>query len=665
MSGFTHIYGDDPNRVSDLENPNTPKRGRQSSIDEFFNNLGGERRASAGERFVNEMIARDGATGEQKMDIDDDRLDENGFLKGGINPSNEFITSGPMPKFKLKKGIPWKRMFTYKRPNYNKPPRTTTPTQPAECSGSELHFVPKCCNSNTCAPKQSFTKTPATSNNNMVRGRLSWRGRKVLRSGYRAKNAARTTNAYRAAWLAKEANNENRPTLSLFGASMKDATEQQKYMRKVAGYKGKGDYRSVMKYLSRAGGALAGAASGGMSGGWGGAFAGAKTGWGQGADFSKWAGWGDYGPMSTNQIMDSGGGSQQNIGINQTSLSGDIYVEQSEFVANVVASAAGAGVSGFEIQAYDLNVGLNRTFPFLSQIAQNYQLYDLNGLIFQYKPTSGEGTGVSGNAIGKVIVATQYDPDADPFVNSVQMANYDWANSCKPSCGLLHGVETKESQTPTNMKYIRTGNTLTKSRLFTDYGRLFIATEGIPFTAAGQSVVGELWVTYSVRLSRANLYGALFGSSIQWSIYTWTGTAATLHPSVVVPQLPCPFTLDLAEVSNTECTVTFPVEVSVGAYMIICTISGVYAGVFLGSGGTEVNCVIGQFAIAAAPAPTQYISASGVGAATNQNCTLLQTVVVNAPGSTTASFNLVLSAALPADRVINLRAIQVPYNVAI
>nr|QXP08313.1 MAG: putative capsid protein [Arizlama virus] len=364
----------------------------------------------------------------------------------------------------------------------------------------------------------------------------------------------------------KRSNLEGRIGSNLFGTNddWSTLTPDQKTARRALRWRGKGDYKSFLKYAARGLGSLAGGAMGLMTGGVGGALAGAKGGWDTGAGFSKWAGWGDYGPVSTNQIMGGGAGPMQTATVNQ-SMSGDIIINNSEFIGNVSATATGAGTSGFQVTKYELNAGLQGTFPFLSQLAQNYQMYQFAGLIFQYKPTSGEGNSVNANAIGKVIMATQYDPDALDFIDSIQMENYEWSNASKPSCGMLHGVETLPSQKATNQLYIRTGASQ-KNKLFTDLGSFYIATEGIPFNAAGTVNCGELWVTYTIKLTRANLYGSLLGYNIPIFWQQRISNVVTDNPqntlAMTIDCVPDTITKEL------HYDVTWPTNISLGYFAV-------------------------------------------------------------------------------------------------
>jgi len=115
------------------------------------------------------------------------------------------------------------------------------------------------------------------------------------------------------------------------------------------------------------------------------------------------------------------------------------------------------------------------------------------------------------------------------------MENYDYANSCKPSQGLIHCVETAPSQRATRMLYTRTSAS-SKDKIFTDLGNFTIATTGIP-NSSSVITVGELWVSYKVKLSRAKLFGvSISGTSIAYDCFSWTGTAAHLVQGAILNQ---------------------------------------------------------------------------------------------------------------------------------
>lgn len=301
---------------------------------------------------------------------------------------------------------------------------------------------------------------------------------------------------------------------NLFGATYATANDGAKALRRAAGYYGKGGYSFLNGFLS--GNSVS---MGNQS----------YTGYGKyikpfsgnsfklfGHDLlkvpNKILGLGDYSSGNvTNQIM---GGATGPISVNSSGdLSGDIVLNHTEFVGNLTATGTSTGISAFQNSSFPLNPGLSQTFPWLAQLAQNFILYQFEGLIFQYRPTSGEFGSANGNTLGKITMATQYDSDAAPFSSGIEAANYDYAMTCKPSASMEHGVETARSQQPLGMSYIRTGQS-NKDKVFTDIGYLQVMTEGIPIPNNATGTIGEIWVTYKVRLSRATLFGSLLGKNV-------------------------------------------------------------------------------------------------------------------------------------------------------
>lgn len=437
----------------------------------------------------------------------------------------------------------------------------------------------------------------------------------------------------------------------MFGPHFSEANKGQRAMRKLFKFRGPGDYRDWLKWGSRGLGAAVGGALGFMNNpGIMGAAEGLKSGFDKGADFSRYMGWGDYGPISANEIMDVGAGSQQQISVNRDDLTGDIYFSHTEFIQNIYASGTGGSTSTFNIVNFPINPGLAVTFPFLSQLAQNFTMYEPLGLIFQYKPTSGEYGNNNSNSIGKVIFATNYDPDAPDFLNSIQMENYDYANSTKPSCGMVHGVECAPPQRNGRSLYVRTG-TSPKDKIFTDLGQFFVATEGIPFGGAGPqtALLGELWVTYRFKLTRANLYGSLLGQNIGFDAFKLSGTNTT-PLSLQVIKSTNNIGVTLTSSSATTIAVTFPENISLGAYIIYCDYLIPAGGV-----DTFINLTAGANCTTFIPMEILPIAINNAavhngpatGVAANVRISTMCGIQVLAPGNLQATITLQLNAALP------------------
>jgi hypothetical protein len=171
-------------------------------------------------------------------------------------------------------------------------------------------------------------------------------------------------------------------------------------------------------------------------------------------------------------------------------------IQHREFLADITGSTA------FNISAaYPINPGMNQTFPWLAAIAANYEEYELLGLVFEFRSTSGSAISSSSAALGTVIMATDYDVLDAAFVNKAEMESYQYAVSTVPFKNIMHPVECAPRKNVLERLYTRTGAIAPGDLRFHDVGNFFIATSGMQ--SAYQ--VGELWVSYDVQLYKPRI----------------------------------------------------------------------------------------------------------------------------------------------------------------
>lgn len=201
-----------------------------------------------------------------------------------------------------------------------------------------------------------------------------------------------------------------------------------------------------------------------------------------------------------------------------------VTISNVEYVKDIYAPGS---VIPFSVSTLALNPGLSQSFPWLSQVAANYQEYELMQCIYTYKTTVADFASASGQ-VGQVVIATQYNPSIPAFADKETMMMYDGSASCKTSMSMLHGVECDPQKlaATTGRKYIRTGNLpATEDLKEYDQGVLNIAVLNPPVTYLGQ-VLGELWVSYTVRLKKPRL-SALNGNNIPMDIFAYYNQSGT------------------------------------------------------------------------------------------------------------------------------------------
>lgn len=238
-------------------------------------------------------------------------------------------------------------------------------------------------------------------------------------------------------------------------------------------------------------GGVAGSFLGGPAGG----ALGSALGRGAGALYNYVAGHGDYKVMS-NSLTGLGTGTLPSF---VNSESGNRIVHK-EYIADVISSGS---ASTFSISKYPIQPAF--TFPWLSEIAQQYQQYRINGMIFEFKTTSSDALNSTNTALGEIILATQYNVNNPDPVNAQQMYQLEYTSSCKPSMSILHPIECARGQSQTVILDTRNGaaaSTTTGDLRLYDLGNFYIATNGLQGTSVN---VGQLWVTYDISFLKPQL----------------------------------------------------------------------------------------------------------------------------------------------------------------
>ena len=184
---------------------------------------------------------------------------------------------------------------------------------------------------------------------------------------------------------------------------------------------------------------------------------------------------------------------------------GALCISHREYVGDIFAPAT-ASVSDFTVQSFPLNPGLEQSFPWLSQIAQNYEEYELKQCVFEFVSTVQDINSSNGQ-VGTIITATQYNSSRPDFQDKPAMAAYAHSVSGKSTDNQTHGVECDPSKlSGSEGKYIRANPVMFGEDLKTyDHGRFQLATHNIP-AAMASGTLGELYVQYTVVLRKPKFF---------------------------------------------------------------------------------------------------------------------------------------------------------------
>jgi len=358
----------------------------------------------------------------------------------------------------------------------------------------------------------------------------------------------------------------------------------------------------------------AGSAVGGFFGGPLGATIGGTAGHLLGSIF----GMGAYKLRKNNLMMSSNGPAAFNA-----NADGSCLVSHREYLQDV------SGSTNFGVDVtLDLNPGLPTVFPWLSGIAANFQEYEFMGLVFEFKSTSGVAVSSTNTALGTVIMSTNYDPTAPAFATKQQMEAYQFTTAGSPSTSFYHPVECDPAQNIVKNLFIRTGNIPAGNdqRLY-DLGAFNLATSGMQAV----NTIGELWVTYQVRLLKPKLPEVTSGSYTH-VVESVAGTSSATNPLGSAGGLVKSGTLGITVLGTPSLPkLLIPNQGTYIAFLTYYTTTGAFASaptLTLGSNMSTVNLFSDD---------TAHALACNTTGAANTSIASYYSFTVNTPGTTIAN----------------------------
>lgn len=173
---------------------------------------------------------------------------------------------------------------------------------------------------------------------------------------------------------------------------------------------------------------------------------------------------------------------------------GHIRVKHREFLGDLVT-----GTNIIQRYDYALNPSSDRTFPWLSTIAQNFEQWIPHGIVFELVSTCGNAVSSTNASLGTFSMATTYNFYSPPAVNKVELLNSYFATSGKTADNLMHAVECAPEEVQTRI--FNTYDNVSTPSAFGDQRFYFLGYTSIIASGSQASYTGcELWVTYDISL---------------------------------------------------------------------------------------------------------------------------------------------------------------------
>jgi len=203
------------------------------------------------------------------------------------------------------------------------------------------------------------------------------------------------------------------------------------------------------------------------------------------------------------------------------SCSNGVHVAHREYVMDFVAPE---NPDQFNLLNLVINPGVATVFPWLSNIAVDFQQYRFLGLVVEFISTTSPYN--TSPAMGFVAVSAQYNVLQEPFGSMIELENSSESIFCRPDRSIMYGVECKKQSY--NMYYIRNPASVVIDPATYDFASIYIATQGLPATFTPGSVLGQIWISYHLELIEP-IYTLPYGGSFLATATATTQTGATIN----------------------------------------------------------------------------------------------------------------------------------------
>lgn len=196
------------------------------------------------------------------------------------------------------------------------------------------------------------------------------------------------------------------------------------------------------------------------------------------------------------------------------SSSNGVHVAHREYVMDFIAPD---NPDQFNIMNLVINPGDATVFPWLSNIAVDFQQYRFLGLVIEFISTTSPYN--TSPAMGFIAMSAQYNVLQEPYGSMIELENSSESIFCRPDRCIMYGVECKKQSY--NMYYIRNPASVVIDPATYDFASIYIATQGLPATFTPGSVLGQIWISYHLELIEP-IYTLPYGGSF---LVTATATA--------------------------------------------------------------------------------------------------------------------------------------------
>lgn len=197
------------------------------------------------------------------------------------------------------------------------------------------------------------------------------------------------------------------------------------------------------------------------------------------------------------------------IGVKTRRISPKVFrISHKEYIGSISYESA-----DFTVEAYQINPGNIKSFPWVSQIANSFESFKLVSQRYEYRPTTSTTT------TGNIMMAIDYDPDDDlPTDEFSLLAN----------ASVVQTVPWSPNSIPVDLKNLRNRQSKLfvarhgQEDRFTSAGQLLFAASGVTETAQ----IGQLYCHYVIEFYTPQVDSSSMDDEV---IYNFTAAAGNVN----------------------------------------------------------------------------------------------------------------------------------------
>lgn len=220
--------------------------------------------------------------------------------------------------------------------------------------------------------------------------------------------------------------------------------------------------------------------------------------------------------VAGNALIEGMGSAIPKFGSEVSDETGGMSIVHEEFVMDIYGNEwiNGKPKTTFQSVDFSLNPGLARTFPFLSQMANNFEEYEFMQLLFTFKSKVSENLSSTDGQVGSILMYTEYNAGDKPKTSKQQIMQSYGNSNARIIDTIMHGVECDPKKiNGDGQKFIRNAPISGTTDLVQyDHGLFQCVVCNTPEALSNQ-VIGELYVSYNVRLRKPRTY-TLYGLAL-------------------------------------------------------------------------------------------------------------------------------------------------------